>query len=209
MDTSRAIADDPACGLAALVNSLETKMRLMMATMLMGFVMIAGGPVFADDFNIVMPKDQIVALQAVLDGRNAYATCGNPLKCSALRKTRDKAVSKATDKGRLVEWYGVIKTLSTTGDGDAFLTIAAIGQDVTFGTWNNSLSDINTGSLIASGSPLYEALSEMSEGEAVAFSGQIKGEKSVTEAGAMNAPDFLVKFKEVRRVTAADAVAAD
>lgn len=178
---------------------------ILVAALIVGAVSIAA----AEGRSLYAPDDQVAAIRAVEEAREAYETCGNQLKCSSVRKGRDKAISDATGRGRLVNWVGVLDTLGTTGEGDAYISISVPDRDVTFSTWNNDISDISDKTLIKHGSPLYEALAEMEVGDPVIFSGQIKSEKSLTEAGSIAAPDFAVRFSEVRVATIEDTEADD
>ena len=177
-------------------------MRLMiLVSAMVGFAVSTAA---AESRSVYAPDDQVAAIRAVEEAREAYKTCGNQLKCSSVRKDRDKAISAATGRGRLVNWVGVLDTLATTGDGDAYISISVPERDVTLSTWNNGISDISDKTLIKHGSPLYEALAEMEVGDPVIFSGQIKSEKSLTEAGSIAAPDFAVRFSEIRIATIED-----
>jgi hypothetical protein len=182
-------------------------MRLMiLAAALAGSVTVASA---ADAQTVYAPGDQVAAMRAVDEAREAYKTCPNQLKCSSIRIARDKAVSAATDRGRLINWVGVLDTLATTGDGDAYIAITVPEREVTLSTWNNSISDMTDKTLIKHGSPLYETLAEMEVGDVVIFSGQIKSEKSLTEAGSIAAPDFAVRFSAIRLATIDDTDSAD
>jgi hypothetical protein len=159
----------------------------------------------ATDLTVTMPASQQEAIQAVMDGQAAYKDCVNPLKCTSAKLARDKAVSKATKGGKIDGWFGTIKAMNTTHQGDAYLEIAAPLEGMTLATWNNEYSDRKARTLIKAGSSLYDRLSEMKVGQWVIFSGQISGEQSVSEAGSVASPTFTVQFSDVRAVTTADA----
>lgn len=153
-----------------------------------------------------MPERQVALLQAVVDGQDAYKTCPNELKCTAVRVARDKALADAKGDGGIDGWIGQLKNMSTTGSGAAYISVTVPGYDVTLATWNNALSDLADNTLIPFGSPLYEAVAELEEGTLVIFSGQLLAEKSLTEAGSMERPEFVTRFTSIRPVTAADAI---
>lgn len=159
----------------------------------------------ATEMTVAMPSSQQQAIQAVVDGQAAYKGCVNALKCTSVKLTRDKAVSKATGRGKIVGWFGTIKAMNTTHEGDAYVEIAAPLEGLTLATWNNKFSDMNARTLIKAGSPLFERLADMEVGNWVIFSGQIKGEQSLTEAGSIASPTFTVRFSDIRAVSAADA----
>lgn len=158
------------------------------------------------DAIIQMPEKQVALLQAVVDGQAAYETCPNELKCTAVRKARDKAVAEAMGDGEIDSWIGLLKSMSTTGGGTAYISVAIPGYDVTLSTWNNGLSDLAGNTMIPFGSPLYEVVAELEEGDVVIVSGHMLAESSLTEAGSMEEPEFTTRFSAIRRVTMADAV---
>ncbi|MBO3274139.1 hypothetical protein [Pseudomonas schmalbachii] len=130
-----------------------------------------------------------------------YQQAPNELKKSTVvRKRNDAFQAVKSDPRKLKGWIGTIEKLGTTGDGDAYLVIKSPMDGMTFGTWNNSLSDFQGKTLIKNGSPLYEALSELQEGDVVKFSGALAGSKNLTEEGKMTEPDFLFRFKAVEKV---------
>jgi hypothetical protein len=106
-------------------------------------------------------------------------------------------------------WAGIILNISTNQGGDvAWITIRAKSNDFTidYETSNNGFSDIGIGSQIKKGSAVYRQIWELTEGDAVLFSGEfIKDEKrgikeiSMTEYGCINNPEFIVRFSEVKR----------
>ena len=158
------------------------------------------------DAIIQMPEKQVALLQAVVDGQDAYKTCPNELKCTAVRKARDKAIAETVGDGEIDSWIGQLKSMSTTGGGTAYISVAVPGHDVTLSTWNNGLSDLADNTMIPFGSPLYETVAELEEGSLVIFSGQLLAEKSLTEAGSMERPEFATRFSAIRPVTMADGV---
>jgi hypothetical protein len=79
-----------------------------------------------------------------------------------------------------------------------------ISPDIEIKTWNNALSDIASNTLIEKGTPVFNRLFDLSNGQRVRFSGAflpsdsdfIK-ETSMTIDGSMRNPEFLFKFKSV------------
>ncbi len=77
-------------------------------------------------------------------------------------------------------------------------------EAVTIATWNNSLADTGTRSMIRSGSALYTKLAGMRAGARVIVSGTFAAgeldhlaEGSLTEAESMKTPDFVMVFSDV------------
>jgi hypothetical protein len=129
----------------------------------------------------------------------------NELKLSALRRARTHAVLRAVKGGRVKDWLGTIAELSTTGEGNAAVTLR-LPCEVHVGTWNNSISDSAYGTLIPHGSRLYAALEEIGIGTHVRFSGlfvpeEVNGfrEASITERGSMKEPSFVMKMRDIRK----------
>ena len=68
-------------------------------------------------------------------------------------------------------WKGEIVGMGTTGDQKAWLQMRPFGiDDVLIKTWNNDLSDLGTGTLIRSGSFVFNQVAQLSEGSIVYFS---------------------------------------
>ena len=95
--------------------------------------------------------------------------------------------------------------METTSDGHGILSIKLLKDNpTTVKTWNNSLSDIGSDTLIAPGSTLYEQVAHLAIGNKVIFSGSFAAgkldyvkEASVTESGAMNEPELIFTFASV------------
>ena len=97
--------------------------------------------------------------------------------------------------------------MTTNSEGKATIEVKLEGsQSVVVQTWNNALSDHGSDTLIDNKSPVYNKISEMSEGDRVVFSGEFLSddrvgirEASLTEAGSMTSPGFIVKFSDVTK----------
>lgn len=140
-------------------------------------------------------------IETVQDYSAQYEAAPNDLKKSTVARKRLEAFEKLKgDPRKISGWYGTIEKLGTTGDGDAYMTIKLLVDNITFSTWNNSISDASSKSLIKNGTPLYDKISEMAEGNVVMFSGAIGKPKNMTERGKMTDPDFLFKFSDVEKV---------
>lgn len=115
-------------------------------------------------------------------------------------------------------WTGTIKDISTDQGADVVtvdIEAEIDGFEMTFMTVNNRLSDMNTGSMITPGDPLFNALAQMKEGQKVTFDAAFledpegkRGvwEGSMTEQGSMSDPAFNVKFSDIRPFGTAPAV---
>lgn len=140
-------------------------------------------------------------IETVQDYSTQYEAAPNELKKSSVAKKRMDAFAKLKGDPRKIDgWYGTIEKLGTNGDGDAYITIRLLVDNITVSTWNNSFSDTGANTLIKNGTPMYEEISEMAEGNVVKFSGALGKVKNVSEKGKMTEPDFLFKFSKVEKV---------
>jgi hypothetical protein len=107
---------------------------------------------------------------------------------------------------RFQGWLGEVHDLSTERDGKASLTIKLKGSETVIGTWNNSLSDSFSDTMISRTDSLYPSLMEIRNGDEVTVSGTFVvggsgqdyvSEMSLTEAGSMTSPEFVVRFSQI------------
>jgi hypothetical protein len=165
------------------------------------FFLASSGVVSAETKTVTVSDFQKGFIETVQDYSSQYEAAPNELKKSSVTKKRMDAFAKLKgDPRKISGWYGTIEKLGTNGDGDAFITIKLLVDNITVSTWNNSFSDAGSNTLIKNGSPLYEAISEMAEGNVVMFSGALGKVKNVSEQGKMTEPDFLFKFTKVEKV---------
>lgn len=108
-------------------------------------------------------------------------------------------------RGAVKDWIGTVETLDSTNDGRGILAVK-IARNVTLKTTNNTFSEGigDTPTLIAAGTPLFNAASSLSSGQTVRFSGNFwpgaadcMVETSLTPIGAMKDPEFLFRFTAV------------
>jgi len=165
------------------------------------FLLAASSIASAETKSVTVSDFQKGFIETVQDYSAQYEAAPNELKKSSVAKKRIDAFAKLKgDPRKVVGWYGTIEKLGTNGDGDAYLTIRMLVDNVTVSTWNNSLSDSRSNTLIKNGTALYDDLSEMSEGNVVMFSGAIGQAKNLTEKGKLVEPDFLFKFTKIEKV---------
>lgn len=157
-----------------------------------------------------LPVDEAQFISTLASFKEHYHAASNEFLRSTVRRERAAALERIL-RGRLVDgWIGSVSSMTTTGDGSGVLSIRPPGYDwITVGTWNNSLSDIGSGTLIPAGSPLYEQVSHLSVGGKVTFAGTFGSgdldylkESSMTEAGSMDDPEFVFTFASVRAASA-------
>ena len=165
------------------------------------FLLASSGIVSAETKTVTVSDFQKGFIETVQDYSSQYEAAPNELKKSSVAKKRMDAFAKLKgDPRKIAGWYGTIEKLGTNGDGDAYITIRLLVDNITVSTWNNSFSDAGSNTLIKNGTPMYEAISEMAEGNVVMFSGALGKVKNVSEKGKMTDPDFLFKFTKVEKV---------
>lgn len=158
-------------------------------------------PVFAETKRITVSDFQDAFTEVVQDYAAQYEAAPNELKKSSVARKRTEALTNLKGDYRNIDgWFGTIDKLGTDGDGDAYLTVRLLADGISASTWNNSISDSGSNTLIKNGTPLYDSLSEMSVGAVVRFSGMIGKPKNLTERGKMTEPDFLFRFSRVEKV---------
>jgi hypothetical protein len=100
-------------------------------------------------------------------------------------------------------WTGTIDAMSSNNSGKGVLTVK-IADGITVGTYNNELSDMGSNTLIDPNSQVFQAVSPLSVGSKVIFSGEFMreptdciAEQSITQAGSMTSPAFTIKFSQL------------
>lgn len=157
--------------------------------------------------SIPLPPSQSAFIEAVEDAKSPYRDAANELKKSAVRTARGRHIRAALGGKRGVsQWLGNISGMGTTGDGKAWLQVTLEGTEIELKTWNNGLSDIGDDTLIAQESPLFGRIAEFGKGTPVLVSGTFAAsdstdfakESSMSEAGSMLRPEFIIRFTDVR-----------
>ena len=129
----------------------------------------------------------------------------NELKLSKIRTARKSALRTALKGGKIKDWTGTLKTLTTTSEGKAHVAVELPCEiPVSVQTWNNELSDIFDKTLIPQSSPIFDKIAELKEGQKVMFGGQFLpddkngfGEQSMSEAGSLKEPGFSFRFSNI------------
>lgn len=162
----------------------------------------ADAPAPSDPKPPTLPSDLIAFDKANAAAMAAYPQADNDLKKTEIKQARDANAMAALQGGAFSSWPGTLKTLGTTGDGDAYIAVQLDGCGCTLETTNNSFSEaINEANgkstLIKKGSPLYVTLREMHEGDRVTVSGRIFTETSLPEGGSITDPAWETAFTDV------------
>lgn len=151
----------------------------------------------------VLPEAQSGMINTVGAAADAFQAATTDLKRSNVIVNRDNDICAITG-GVFTSWAGTITKIGANNDGHAFVTVKIDG-DIELATWNNAFSDTVDGTLIQSGTPLWQSLSEMDEKTRVTVDGSFVADNNtcakvsnMTEAFNAASPDFVVRFSDVR-----------
>jgi DNA-directed RNA polymerase subunit RPC12/RpoP len=156
---------------------------------------------------IPVPQDQQAFVRGITSLINKYNEAPNELKKSSVRSERKKNIKETLNGKRSINnWVGVLAHMGTTSDQKAYITIRLEGGKIDIATWNNALSDIQDLTLIPESASLYKKVSDMKVGDRVIFNGSFLSsendfirEASLTEAGSMLNPKFIIRFSEIKK----------
>ncbi len=153
--------------------------------------------------NMAMPAEQARFIQSVTPYVARFKQVKNELQQTVLRDERRHTLSSALNTYEVNGWIGTVSGLSTNSEGKAVLSVR-VAPSIRIKTWNNSISDISSETLIEKTSPLYAALLNMTPGQKIRFSGSFFPssddyitETSLTIDGSMKSPEFLFRFSSV------------
>lgn len=160
----------------------------------------------AQEPSYIVPAEQSAFIEIVEKYREGYRGAGNELVKSEMRDARAMAMMRSDVEQKISQWTGTVIQLDVTGDGEAILRVE-LANDLTVGTWNNSLSDIGDETLIPRGHPVYRTLRDLKRGDRVTFAGTFLPseldyykESSLTLEGSMTDPEYLFRFTRVTPV---------
>lgn len=152
------------------------------------------------------PAEENRFIQAVEKARTAYKSGQTDLQRGAARPARARDICAALPSSELRQWIGKIARLTTNSSGEGVLAVE-IAKGVKLITMNNSISDSVYGTMIKSGSSLYQQLLEMKTGDFVRFDARLFSsdidcytEMSLTMQGSLEEPEFVANFTRVSRV---------
>jgi hypothetical protein len=167
--------------------------------------------VSAVDSSIPTPQKTFTAL--VDSFKAPYEGADTEIKKTNVRFNRKDALANYFSQAGSTQfqgWIGRIQKLTTESDGSAFISIQLAGTNIEIQTWNNSLSDILSHTMIQRSNPLYQSLMNLKEGDQVTITGTFIhdednkgpdyiGETSMTEEGSMTEPEFLARFSQISK----------
>ena len=162
------------------------------------------------DDTIEIPSSQQAFIEFHKRYSKSYREAKNELKKSALRNKRKEELESTLGNNLHVEdWIGTIdKEPATTTKGNAYISVILHGSNIHVSIDNNEFTDLINETLIPIGSSLFDTVSEMGKGTRIIFSGlffrdqnnkDYLDERSVTESGSMEEPEFNFKFTEIQK----------
>ncbi len=160
--------------------------------------------------NTILAQNKIKAeniqntfISIISEYKQEYQQTRNEIKKTMVREKRKNQLQSLLTSLNMRNWEGKITALGTTSNGDAYIEISF--NSIEIETWNNNFSDMQYNTLIPSNSEIYTSLAEMQIGDFVICDFKfIEGdrdyilEKSLTEAGSMLQPEFIVKFSKIK-----------
>lgn len=155
----------------------------------------------AETVTVAMPESQVRFIEVMVDFSARYKAEKNELRATKLVQRRYDALEKIPNSQTFSGWYAQIADMGTSG-GAAWVVLKLKEYPFTLKTWNNALSDSRDKTMLKTGTPVYEALSEMDKGAWVQASGSIVAEGSMTEKGMMTDPEWVVRFSNIGAVSA-------
>jgi zinc-ribbon domain len=151
-----------------------------------------------------LPASEASFIQAVDKARTDADSAENDMQKGGIKAVRDQTICSTLTSLEVPDWVGTVKTVDSNSDGKGVLEIE-IAPDIVVKTWNNSLSDISSNTLIQPGTPVFESASAMKPGQLVTFSGTFfpgmsgdcLNESSLTLDGKLKSPEFIFRFATI------------
>lgn len=153
---------------------------------------------------IILPPQETRFIEIVSTAQKQSRQANNDMQKGGFKASRDKALCELMTSLSVVDWVGTIDKIDSNSEGKGVLEVS-IAPDIKVKTWNNSLSDIDSKTLIEPSSPVFAAASAMKRGQKVVFSGAfVRGsegscieEGSLTLDGKIREPEFIFRFSQV------------
>lgn len=147
------------------------------------------------------PATEATIASIVASYAEQYSNAPNEMIAGGTRPARAQALCRDLPRSLAVNrWIGRISTLSSNEQGKGVLVLR-VSNNMSLGTWNNALSDIQDHTLIQPNSGLFDTASSMKVGDLVWFSGSFVPsandcieEQSLTMSGGMTDPTFTFRF---------------
>lgn len=148
-----------------------------------------------------MPESQKLFLSIVSKARKEAGGARNDMARGGILAERSNSL-KRMDLD-VDGWTGKVADIDSNSDGKGVLSIE-IAPDVYVKTWNNSLSDISSKTLLEPSGAVFKAAANMRKGQRVKFSGSFfrddeigLQEQSLSLQGKLREPEFVFKFRSI------------
>lgn len=145
-------------------------------------------------------------VSTVKDAQNKAKSAENDMQLGGIRAQRDALVCRVMTNKNVSGWIGKVDNISSNSDGRGVVSIS-LSEDVNVKTWNNDISDYGDHTLITPGSELFEAASQLKEGDVVRFSGNFISdnencirESSLGIRGKVTEPEYIFKFNSIEKM---------
>ena len=155
---------------------------------------------------IKMPKDQTKFISIVENASSSIRDDSNELQVVQAKTQRGKDMCALVGPSLdVTDWVGTVEDVSTEMGGDKGVFSVTLSDKIAMQTWNNSLSDFDSNTLIDTGSALFTTIAEFAPDDVVIFSGKFisdekcLGEQSMSDLNGLRTPDFTFKFTKVER----------
>ncbi len=142
--------------------------------------------------------------------KEKYGQAETEIKKSAVFREMVAFITSHVRGGTVTNWEGKLDKLKTTEGGkEIFLTIESDTDGITveYKTWNNRLSDMNSGSMIKLNSAVYKQLENLKEGDKVVFNGSFISDAkrgfqqgNMTESSVVRSPEFIIRFSSIKKI---------
>jgi hypothetical protein len=158
---------------------------------------------------LILPPLQTTFTSVVQSFIPAYNAADTEIRKTNIRFERKDAIARyfsASGNLQFQYWVGQVEGLRTESDGEAAISVKLRGAEILIKTWSNSFSDHSSHTMISRNDSLYPSLMAIKEGTPVTVSGTFVrddggqdyvSESSVTEAGSMTNPEFIVRFSKI------------
>ena len=152
-----------------------------------------------------MPESQEKFLATVVSAQQKSMKVKNDMAKGGIKSERDKEICSEFNFKSVSNWLGFVNSVDSNSEGLGVLSIS-IADTVNVQTWNNSLSDLFTNTLIKPSSNVFKIASKLTRGQLVKFSGSFfEGqlgsdcirEQSLTLDGKLQSPDFTFRFSSI------------
>lgn len=148
------------------------------------------------------PAAQTQFIEIVQNAAEQYSVVETDLQRSEVVRKRNADICSAVG-AEFRDWVGVVHGIGANGDGHAWIEVE-IAPSIRINTWNNAFSDIGDDTLIPPGSPMFDRLVAMTEGQKVVVSGRILSDgdscvktSNMTEYFTATDPQFIARFSDV------------